>query len=97
MTSPFRGPQSLLPVLLRQSLTSTFCRLLACAVGRDPGRIFPAAKPTRADGIQIFANRVAQGSRLKGTDRCFAAKRDFSGAALCDRAEVKAKLLGLRG
>lgn len=40
MTSPVRGPQSLLPLVLRQSLKSTFCRLPACAVGRDPERNF---------------------------------------------------------
>ena len=62
MTSPFRGPQSLLPVLLRQSLRSTFCRLLACAVGRDPGRIFQP--PNRPERMEFKSSQTESLSRF---------------------------------
>lgn len=87
MTSPFRGPQSLSPVLLRQSLKCTFCRLRTCAVGRDPERNFRRQTDPSGWKTNLRKPSRCQGSRLKGTDRCFAAKRRFFRVRLCATGE----------
>ena len=87
MTSPFRGPQSLSPVLLRQSLKCKFCRLRTCAVGRDPERNFRRQTDPSGWKTNLRKPSRCQGSRLKGTDRCFAAKRRFFRVRLCATGE----------
>lgn len=82
MTSPVRGPQSLLPLLLRQSLKSTFCRLPACAVGRDPERNFRRqTDPERMENKSSQPESLSRFATQKELTDVLPRSGDFSGCA----------------